>query len=154
MACAALAALNLIVRLVIDTNVLISALITSNTPPDQLYKAWRDGRFVLVSCEQQLEEIRRITRRAGVRLRLHPAEAGRMVNDVRALAVMVDTLPTIDVSPDPYDNYLLALAAAGRADVLVTGDKRDVLALGRHQGTRIMTARHALSLFSGIHRDR
>ena len=136
-------------RLVIDTNVLISALITRNTPPDQLYQAWRDGRFVLVSCEQQLEEIRRVTRRAGVRLRLRPAQAGRMIKDVRSLAAMVEALPIVDVSPDPYDNYLLALAEAGQADALITGDKRDVLALGRHGGTLIMTARDALSHFTG-----
>ena len=136
-------------RLVIDTNVLVSALITRETPSDQLYQAWREGRSALVSCEQQLEEIRRVTRRAGVRLRLHPAEAGRMVNDMRSLAVMVDDLPVVDPSPDPYDNYLLALAKAGAADGLVTGDKRAVSALGRHGATRIMTARDAVSLLEG-----
>ncbi len=52
---------------------------------------------------------------------------------------MVDALPVIEVSPDPYDNYLLALAAAGRADLLVSGDKRDVLALGHYGSTRILT---------------
>ena len=135
-------------RLVIDTNVLISALMTRDTPPDRLYEAWREGRFVLVSCEQQLEEIRRVSRRDSVRLRLRPAEAGRMVNDIRSLAVMLDALPDVDVSLDPYDNYLLALAEAGQADALVTGDKRDVLALGRHRGTRIVTARDALALFT------
>ena len=106
-------------RLVIDTNVLLSALMTRETPPDRLYEAWREGRFVLVSCEQQLEEIRRVSRRDSVRLRLRPVEAGRMVNDIRSLAVMLDALPVVDVSPDPYDNYLLALAEAGQADVLV-----------------------------------
>ena len=76
------------VRLVVDTNVLLSALMTRKTPPDRLYEAWREGRFVLVSCEQQLEEVRRVSRRDSVRLRLRPTEAGRMVNDIRSLAVM------------------------------------------------------------------
>ena len=35
-------------RLILDTNVLIAALITRGTPPDALYEAWRDGRFTLV----------------------------------------------------------------------------------------------------------
>jgi predicted nucleic acid-binding protein len=70
-----------------------------------------------------------------------------MVNDIRSLAVMLDALPVVDASPDPCDNYLLALAEAGQADVLVTGDKRDVLVLGRHRGTRIVTVRDALTLF-------
>lgn len=135
-------------RLVVDTNVLLSALITQNTPPDRLYENWREGRFVLLSSEQQLEEIRRVSRRDSVRLRLRPAEAGRMVNDIRSLAVMLDALPVVDVSPDPYDNYLLAMAEAGQANALVTGDKRDLLALVRHRGIRIVTAREALALFN------
>lgn len=121
---------------------------TRDTPPDRLYENWREGRFVLLSCEQQLEEIRRVTRRDSVRLRIRPAEAGRMVNDMRSLAVMLDALPAVDVSPDPYDNYLLAMAEAGQADALVTGDKRDLLALGKHHGIRIVTARDALALFN------
>ena len=133
-------------RLILDTNVLIAALITRDTPPDALYRAWRDGAFTLVTSELQLEEFRAVTRRESVRLRLHPAEAGRMVNDLRSLAVLAEPLERLDISPDPYDNFLLAMAQASRADALVTGDKRDLLSLGRHLGTRILTAREALNL--------
>jgi putative PIN family toxin of toxin-antitoxin system len=133
-------------RLILDTNVLIAALITRDTPPDALYRAWRDGSFTLVTSELQLEEFRAVTRRESVRLRLHPAEAGRMVNDLRSLAVLAEPLERLDISPDPYDNFLLAMAQASRADALVTGDKRDLLSLGRHLGTRILTAREALNL--------
>ena len=131
-------------RLILDTNILIAALITRGTPPDQMYKAWRDGQFTLITSELQIEEIRRVTRRDGIRFRIHPAEAGRLVNDLRRLAATIENLPTIDISPDPYDNFLLAMAQAGQADVLVTGDKRDLLALLRHQRTHILTAREAL----------
>lgn len=133
-------------RLILDTNVLIAALITRDTPPDALYRAWRDGAFTLVTSELQLEEFRAVTRRESVRLRLHPAEAGRMVNDLRSLAVLAEPLERLDISPDPYDNFLLAMAQASRADALVTGDKRDLLSLSRHLGTRILTAREALNL--------
>jgi putative PIN family toxin of toxin-antitoxin system len=131
-------------RLILDTNILIAALITRGTPPDQLYKAWRDGQFTLITSELQVEEIRRVTRRDGIRFRIHPAEAGRLVNDLRRLAATIENLPTIDISPDPYDNFLLAMAQAGQVDVLVSGDKRDLLALSRHQRTHILTAREAL----------
>lgn len=132
-------------RVILDTNVLVAALITSGTPPDGLYRAWRDGRFTVVTSLEQLEEFREVTRRASVKLRIHPAEAGRMVNDLRALATLVDGWPSLDISPDPYDNFLLGMAQASRADLLVTGDKRDLLALGSHLGTRILSAREALS---------
>jgi putative PIN family toxin of toxin-antitoxin system len=133
-------------RVILDTNVLVAALITRGTPPDRLYEAWRDGRFTLITSELQLDEFSRVTRREGVRFRIHPAAAGRMVNDLRRLATVVQKLPRVDVSPDPYDNFLLAMADASEADILVTGDKRGVLSLGRHRTTRIMTARAAVDL--------
>jgi len=50
-------------------------------------------------------------------------------------------LPELDLSPDPDDNPVLAMAVAGRADYLVTGDKRDLLALKKVEKARIVTAR-------------
>ena len=47
-------------RVVLDTNVLVAALLTHGTPPEQLYAAWHGKQFQLCSCEQQLEEIRRL----------------------------------------------------------------------------------------------
>ena len=135
-------------RLIFDTNILVAALITRGTPPDKLYEAWRDGRFTLLTSELQIEEIRRVTRREGIRFRIHQAEAGRLVNDLRRLATRIENLPTLDVSPDPYDNFLLAMAQAGQTDLLVAGDK-DLLSLSIHQGSRILTAREALGLLGG-----
>lgn len=47
---------------------------------------------------------------------------------------------------DPSDNYLLAMAASGSANFLVTGDKRDLLALKLYEGTKITTVRDFLVL--------
>lgn len=46
-------------KLVLDTNTLISALLTKNTPPDQLYQAWVRGLFHLVSSDWQLSVYQR-----------------------------------------------------------------------------------------------
>lgn len=51
--------------------------------------------------------------------RLTPAMAGRLVNELRDLAEAVDKLPLVDVSPDPYNNYQLAVASGGRASSLI-----------------------------------
>ena len=51
---------------------------------------------------------------------------------------MCDPLPSVELSPDPDDDYLLATAQVVAADYLVTGDKSDLLALERHGGTRII----------------
>ena len=78
--------------------------------------------------------------------RLTPALAGRLINELRDLAIVMKDLPEVTVSPDPWDTYLLATAAAGGADFLVTGDKRDLLPLGRYAGAKIVTVRDFLVL--------
>ena len=70
--------------------------------------------------------------------------AGEMVNQLRNMALMIDKLPPVDVSPDPFDNFLLSLAQAGQADVLVSGDKRGILDLKAHGTCRILTVREFL----------
>jgi predicted nucleic acid-binding protein len=50
------------VRVVLDTNVLVAALLTHGTPPERLYSAWHAKQFVLCSCERQIEEINRVSR--------------------------------------------------------------------------------------------
>ena len=57
--------------------------------------------------------------------------------------VMAD-LPEVNVSPDSKDNPILATAVAGEADLLVSGDKGDMLALGNVEGIPIVTAREAI----------
>jgi len=134
------------VRVVLDTNVLISALLVEDSPPAQLITHWRQGRFALLTAAPQLDELMRVTRYPKIRARLKPALAGRLINELREIAVVVEALPEVDVSPDPYDNYLLSIASGGEADYLVTGDKPDLLALGSHDGTRIVSVRDFITL--------
>ena len=133
-------------RLVIDTNILVSALLAGTSLPAHLIDLWREGRFDLLTSAEQLDELMRVTRYPKIRERLTPALAGRLINELREIAVVVQNLPAIAVCADPYDNYLLAIAAAGAADFLVTGDKRDLLGLKLHEGARIITVRDFLTL--------
>jgi hypothetical protein len=134
------------VRVVLDTNILLSALMVRGTPPGRLYEEWRHGRFDIASAERQLEELNRVSRRSFFQARLKPSEIGRMVKDIRRLAVMCDPLPLVMVSPDPDDDFLLAIAQVAEANYLVTGDKSGLLALKRHGCTRIVTARKLVQL--------
>lgn len=129
-------------RLVLDTNVLLSALIRVDSKPYKLVHAWLDGRFELVSGEAQLEELRRVSRYEQVRRYVAAAEIGWLINRIRERAFLVKRLSNIDVAHDPGDNYLLAMAMSGEAEYLVTGDKSGLLALERHGRTRIVTVQH------------
>ena len=79
-----------------------------------------------------------------LRSRIDPVQAQEFLENVDVLAVMATDLPTIELSPDPADNVILATAVAGQAELVVSGDKADVLELGEVEGIPIMTARAAL----------
>jgi putative PIN family toxin of toxin-antitoxin system len=128
-------------RVVLDTNILISALISKTAAPHQIYQAWRGKRIELLTCAEQLVEVREVTRRVAVALRIKPFEAGRLVNQLRSLATVVSSLPQVRRSPDPQDDFILALAQAGNAAYIVTGDKSGLLALHWHGEAQIVAAR-------------
>ena len=133
-------------RVVLDTGILIAALITKDTSPDRIYQAWRKRRFELVTSQWQLDEFRRVSRYPKLRKYLQPIEAGNLVNGLRHQARFLEELPDVDLSEDPNDNPLLAMAIAGEVDYLVSGDKRDVLALKKVGKASIVTARRFLTI--------
>jgi uncharacterized protein len=132
------------VRVILDTNVVLSALIRRDTAPGQILEAWLEDRFPLL-----LDELHTVTRRPRIRALIRPAEAGRLVNQIRALAEPVTRLPAMPRSNDPADDFLLAMAESGQADYLVTRDKAGLLGLGRHHVTTILTARAFLDVLHG-----
>ncbi|MBV6415859.1 MAG: hypothetical protein CMLOHMNK_00381 [Steroidobacteraceae bacterium] len=132
-------------RVVLDTNILLSSLINPHGLPAHLIDAWRAGRFELVSSRDQLLELGAVARRPTLREYIVPSRVGRFINDLRHFAEVLGRLPLVDRSADPGDNFLLAMAEAGNADYLVTGDKRHVLVLEMHGRTRIVTPRQLLS---------
>lgn len=127
-------------RVILDTNVLLSGIISPRGTPARLIEAWLDRRFMLVSHEEQLAELRDVSRRPKIRALVTPAAIGRTVNQITRIADMPEKLPSVERSRDPRDDFLLALCEAGDVDWLVTGDKADLLMLHRHGRARIVAA--------------
>ena len=90
--------------------------------------------------------MRATLRKPPIQALIKPYKAGALVNELKELAEFIEALPDIRLSPDRADDYLLGLSQAGGADYLVTGDKRGLLALGRHKRTRILPAREFMVL--------
>jgi putative PIN family toxin of toxin-antitoxin system len=125
-------------RVVLDANILVSALISRSGRTDRVYVAWKNRRYQLVTSIEQLDEFRRVTRYPRVKKLIDPSAAGLMYNQLQISAIVLDKLPVVNRSRDPGDNFLLAMAEAGAAEYLVTGDKRDILSLKAHGNTRII----------------
>ena len=99
-------------------------------------------RPTLLTSEDQLEEIRRVSRYAHLQPFLQAHRVGLLINRIRSLATIVRPGSLIsEEALDPDDNFLIAICEAGSANSLVTGDQRAGLLERRHIGaTEILTA--------------
>lgn len=113
-------------RLLLDANVFISDLISSNREDGGVVEACLDGRLVLVYSQGLLDELESVFVREKFR-RWFPLEEGYVLLDViRAVGEKVEDRPDSEhpkVCVDPDDNYLFSVYEDGRVDVLVSGDK-------------------------------
>jgi uncharacterized protein len=111
------------VRVVLDANVLVSAVLTRSGAPAALLAAAIEAEIELVVCPALLEETSRALERPKLRSRLTSADSDHLLELVREIADVVadpEGLPPIQ-SSDPADDYLLALAAREQVP-LVSGD--------------------------------
>ncbi len=121
-------------RAVLDTNVLVSALISPGGPSAALLLELRAGAFELVVSPSLLAELGDVLGRAKFRPYVTAAEAAAYIDLVRRESTIHDDPPPAEepLSADPDDEYLVDLARAAAADVLVSGDShllvlRDVM---------------------------
>jgi putative PIN family toxin of toxin-antitoxin system len=135
------------VLVILDTNVLLSALRAGRSPPAEIVDAWRKGRFRLVTSLEQIEEFRRAVRYPKLRSYLPRGAVGRVVNELHSAEVLLERLRRAGDSPDPGDDYLLAMAIAAGADFLVTGDK-PLLAVKRAGHARIVPPRRFAAMLA------
>lgn len=133
-------------RVVVDTNILLSALLSEIGPPALVIDAWLAGRFRLITGTDQIAEFKRAARYGKLAPYLPRGALGKLVNGLKSAEIMLRRLPAAEGSPDPGDNYLLAMALAGRADYLVSGDKSGLLGLRQIGMTRIVSARRFANL--------
>jgi uncharacterized protein len=127
------------VRVVLDTNIFFSALISSHGVSNRIYRAWRSARFELITSKEQLNEIRRASKYPKLRSILQPAKIGTMINNLQRVLVLKNLKIEVEID-DPNDSFLLAMASEGDADYLITGDhKAGMLKLGKIGRTKIIT---------------
>lgn len=111
------------IRAVLDPNVIISALLSPQGSPAEVLWAWLQGDFEVVVSPLLLGELDRALEYPKLRQRITSAEAGEVLELLATTATEADDpkdAPPVR-SPDPGDDYLIALAAATSA-VLVSSD--------------------------------
>ncbi|MBI1860935.1 MAG: putative toxin-antitoxin system toxin component, PIN family [Deltaproteobacteria bacterium] len=128
-------------RLVLDTNVLVSGIISRKNAPGAILQAFEKKRFTLLVSEAVLDEYLRVL--SYPKIRKYPQVTDSAITHIAALFVQfaeqVEVTSQATDSPDPEDNKFLNLALDGKADRLVTGDKADVLSLKEIHGIPIIS---------------
>lgn len=134
-------------RIVLDTNVVLSALLWRGTPHHLLAAIGQRSSIQLYSSTALLEELADVLTRPSATKRL--ALIGRSAREV--LADYVEAIELVEpatvprvVIGDVDDDQVIAAAVAARADLIVSGDRKHLLPLGSHQGIEIIDAAEAI----------
>ena len=118
-------------RVVLDSNVILSGLMSPKGTTGKIIQAWKDNRLTLLTCEAQLEEIKRVLAYPKIQKRLKWS-AEKINLFIKLLAYRSEYLDISGIDArvplDADDEMLLATLIAAKADYLVTGDS-DLLVL-------------------------
>ncbi len=136
-----------LLRVVLDTNVVVSSLLSRVGPPARVIDAWKALRILPVISEEILKEIGatlsypRLRRKYALTDQAVASVLGLLTRDALVVAGKVSAVGA--VPEDPSDEVFLACAVEGHAAVIVSGD-RHLLRLGAYHGIPIVTARRLL----------
>jgi putative PIN family toxin of toxin-antitoxin system len=140
-------------RAVIDTNVLVSSILSKRGAPAQLVDVWREHKFTVVTSEAAIAEAERVLKdMVGTgKYRITPGEITGLLLMLRTNSEVVPGQANVNgaIPADPDDEKFLAIALDGQADIIVSGDKH-LLRLGSFHGIPILTPRQFLDQLEQI----
>lgn len=137
-------------RIVIDTNVLISAFLSREAPPYRIFELTRTGDMILVMLQPIYQELERVIRYPHLQARANYDEqqVKRFLRGIKRTSLWISVDQTLAViESDETDNRFIELAVAGKARYIITGDKRHLLPLRRYQGIEIVSPTEFLALY-------
>ncbi|VVB81202.1 PIN domain protein [uncultured archaeon] len=132
------------IRIVADTNLLISSIFWSG-PPFLIVQQALDGRLEIVVSALILNEVRKVLTNPDEGFVLSEQEVDDVVNGILAFVTVVEPSRTFPVSRDPEDDSVIACALASKANFIVTRDK-DLLVLKEYSGIKMVTPEEFLRL--------
>jgi putative PIN family toxin of toxin-antitoxin system len=138
-------------RVVLDTNILVSALLFANGRLAWLRGAWQSGAVVPVVCPASAEELLRVL--AYPKFRLTDPEREELLADILPYAEVFpapENDPAVPECRDPADRIFLQLARGAKVSFLVTGDA-DLLVLAPDFSPPIVTAEQLLAVLEARH---
>lgn len=131
-------------RVVLDANIFISFLMGGGETISSILRLWEEREFILLASEEIIEEYKNVSERFTEKGCLEKSETDELLWRIKNEAYLVKITSVVIISPDKKDNRYLACALDGRADFLVTGDKKHLLTLKRIDKTKIISPKEFL----------
>jgi len=142
-------------RVILDTNVLISAFISNKGASAKILAHCQKGELELLISPDSLTELRRVFLYPSVRKRFvyDDEHIDRFIAVLEQVATVIapHSVPRV-VPDDADDDIFIALALAGEAQYIVTSDKH-LLSVGRHQGITILTPAAFYLIWNTLHQE-
>ncbi len=125
-------------RVVLDTNVVISAFLNPGGIPAKLFQLWRQEHFEVVITEAILDEYIRVLQYPRIQTRLH-LDISEVSDDFREFSTLVEPGETLNVvKDDPDDNKFVEGAVAGGCEFIISGDIH-LQSLKQYQGIQVLS---------------
>ena len=130
------------IKAVVDTNVIISAVIFGNKP-EQILELAAEKQFLMITSTFVLSEVRKVL---AVKFERDDTEIKRVIKQIASMAKIVN--PSVKINKIPYkpDNQILECALEGKADYIVSGDKKHLLPLKKFEGIEIISPNQFLKI--------
>lgn len=129
-------------KVVVDTNTIVSGIARAVGNPHHILELWRQGKIELLSSTATIAELECVLTYPRVRklIQLTDEQIKRFIALYRAHTTQVGVNIILHVvESDPDDNIIVELAAAGNARYIITGDKKHLLPLKRYRGIEIVS---------------
>lgn len=135
------------VKAVLDTNIWISALITTGVPKKLVEACLTQESFIIVYPQWLIDELRKVPLKPRLAARIQPVDLQNLINLIEEGGFLVNPPDVPAISRAPKDDASLACARMSKADYLVSGDN-NLLCLNEHHGTQIVTPRQFLDILT------
>jgi len=136
-----------VLKVVLDTNVFVSSLLSKAGSPAMVIDSWRAGQYLIVTSRSIISEIKRVVEASDIRKKYGLTDdlIERLILLLEKDAIVVPGLSAVAgaIPKDPTDEMFLAVALDARADLIVSGD-RHLLDLGEYKQIPILTVRQFL----------
>lgn len=126
-------------KVVIDTNVIVSFLLTGGETISSIFDYWEKETFTLLISDGILLEISQVLGRLESKGQVDNFAAMSLLRKLQKDTERVKVSSRVNFSPDKKDNRYLACAKDGQANFLVTGDKKHLLRFRKSEQTKIVS---------------